>query len=105
LNFASDLVVLQAVPLCDEELLSVSGTTLALTIDTPVLGESLSWNALESCMVEMSHQVPARALALVLQDAQERLIEAVCGRRWTPVAGAVVPFACPGVRDSGRVCA
>jgi hypothetical protein len=74
----------------------VSGTTLALTIDTPVLGESLSWNALESCMVDMSHQVPARALALVLEDAQERLIEAVCGRRWTPVPGEGVPFACPG---------
>ena len=74
----------------------MSGTTLALTIDTPVLGESLSWNALESCMVDMSHQVPARALALALEDAQERLIEAVCGRRWRPVPGAGVPFACPG---------
>lgn len=67
-----------------------------MTIDALVLGESLSWNVLESCMVDMSHEVPALALALVLEDAQERLIEAVCGRRWMPVPGVVVPFACPG---------
>jgi len=42
----------------------VSGTTLALAIETPELGESLSWNALESLVVAMSHEVPARALAL-----------------------------------------
>jgi hypothetical protein len=57
----------------------VSGTKLALTIDTPELGGSLSWNALESLMVAMSHQLPARALALALEDAQERLAEAACG--------------------------
>jgi hypothetical protein len=65
-------------------------------IETPDLGASPSWNALESLMVDMSHQVPARALALALEDAQERLVEAVCGPRWMPVPGGVVPFACPG---------
>lgn len=74
----------------------MSGTTLALTIDTPVLGESLSWNALESLVVAMSHEVPARALALALEDAQERLIEAACGPRWMPVRGLTAPFVCPG---------
>ena len=44
----------------------------------------------------MSHEVPARALALVLEDAQERLIEAACGPRWTPVRGLTAPFGCPG---------
>ena len=74
----------------------MSGTTLALTIDTPRLGESLSWNALESLVVAMSHEVPARALALALEDAQERLVEAVCGPRWMPAPGVAAPLGCPG---------
>ena len=71
-------------------------TRLALTIDTPELGESLSWNALESLMVAMSHQLPAQALAMALEDAQERLVEAACGPRWMPVRGLVAPFGCTG---------
>ena len=74
----------------------MSGTTLALAIETPELGESLSWNALESLVVAMSHEVPARALALVLNDAQERLVLEACGPRWAPVRGLSAPFACPG---------
>ena len=74
----------------------MSGTKLALTIDTPELSGSLSWNALESLMVAMSHQLPARALALALEDAQERLVEAACGPRWMPVRGLVAPFTCTG---------
>jgi len=38
----------------------VSDTKLALLIDTPELSGSLSWNALESLMVAMSHQLPAQ---------------------------------------------
>ena len=71
-------------------------TKLALTVDTPDLDGSLSWNALESLMVAMSHQLPAQALAMALGDAQERLVEAACGPRWMPVRGLVAPFACTG---------
>src|SRR5674536_402409 len=58
--------------------------------------QSLSWNALESLVVGMSHEVPARALALALDDAQERLLQEACGPRWAPVRGLLAPFAFPG---------
>ena len=74
----------------------MSDTKLALTIDTPELGGSLSWHALESLMVAMSHQLPAQALAMALEDAQEQLVEAACGPRWMPVRGLVAPFGCTG---------
>src|SRR5664280_2315809 len=74
----------------------MSTSTVALTIEMPPLDASLSWNALESLVVGMSHEVPARALALALDDAQERLLQEACGPRWAPVRGRLAPFACPG---------
>src|SRR5664280_534132 len=59
----------------------MSTSTVALTIEMPSLDASLSWNALESLVVGMSHEVPARALALALDDAQERLLQEACGPR------------------------
>ena len=53
----------------------MSTSTVALTIEMPSLDAYLSWNALESLVVGMSHEVPARALALALDDAQERLLQ------------------------------
>src|SRR5664280_511180 len=76
----------------------MSTSTVALTIEMPSLDASLSWNALESLVVGMSHEVPARALALALDDAQERLLQEACGPRWAPVRGRLAPFACPGCR-------
>src|SRR5674536_337811 len=67
----------------------MSTSTVALTIEMPSLDASLSWNALESLVVGMSHDVPARALALALDDAQERLLQEACGPRWAPVRGPV----------------
>src|SRR5664279_1176734 len=57
----------------------MSTSTVALTIEMPSLDASLSWNALESLVVGMSHEVPARALALALDDAQERLLLVILG--------------------------
>src|SRR5450759_2779563 len=74
----------------------MSTSTVALTIEMPSLDASLSWNALESLVVGMSHEVPARALALALDDAQERLLQEACGPRWAPGRGLLAPFACPG---------
>src|SRR5664280_1462355 len=74
----------------------MSTSTVALTIEIPSLDASLSWNALESLVVGMSHEVPARALALALDDAQERLLQEACGPRWAPVRCLLAPFACPG---------
>lgn len=31
-----------------------------------------------------------------VKQAQERLIDGVCGPRWAPVRGLAAPFACPG---------
>jgi len=73
----------------------VSSTTLALTIEMPPLDAS-SWEMFESLAVQMSREVPSRALAEALHEAQERLIDSVCGPRWAPVRGLAAPFACPG---------
>ena len=52
-----------------------------------------------------------RALEEALADAQERLIDSVCGPRWAPVRGRAAPFACPRcelaedfVRKGKRTC-
>jgi hypothetical protein len=84
-----------------EGFLSVSGMRLALTVDLPVLDRKMSWAQLESLMVELGHRAPAGVLALVLDEAQEALVEQVCGPRWAPHArdgdeGQPTPFACPG---------
>src|SRR5664280_2800647 len=64
----------------------MSTSTVALTIEMPSLDASLSWNALESLVVGLSH------------DVQERLLQEACGPRWAPVRGLLAPFACPGCR-------
>jgi hypothetical protein len=74
----------------------VSATTLALTIEMPPLVVSSSWNAFESLAVQMAKDLPRQALAEALDEAQERLIDSVCGPRWAPVRGLPAPFACPG---------
>lgn len=73
----------------------MSSTTLALTIETPTLDGSTSWNVFESLVVRMSREVPLRALSEALDDAQERLVDAVCGPRWAPVRHLPAPFVCP----------
>lgn len=52
-------------------------------------------------MVELGHRAPAEVLALVLDEAQEALVEQVCGPRWAPRVRngdeeETAPFACPG---------
>jgi hypothetical protein len=74
----------------------MSSTTLALTIETPPLGAASSWSAFESLAVQMARDLPRQALAEALDEAQERLIDGVCGPRWAPVRGLPAPFACPG---------
>jgi hypothetical protein len=75
---------------------------LALTVDLPVLDRKMSWAELEALMVELGHRAPAQVLALVLDEAQEGLVEQVCGPRRAPRAGREpgggqpAPFACPG---------
>lgn len=73
----------------------MSSTTLALTIETPLLDVMSSWNVFESLVVQMSRDLPRQALAEALDEAQERLIDSVCGPRWAPVRGLAAPFACP----------
>lgn len=64
----------------------MSATTLALTIKTPSLDGGVSWGRFEA----MAQQVPAQALAEALDQAQERLVDAVCGPKWAPVRGSDV---------------
>ncbi len=57
-------------------------------------------------MVELGHRAPAEVLALVLDEAQERLVERVCGPRRAPRArgggdGEQAPFGCPGCGARG----
>jgi hypothetical protein len=55
-----------------------------------------SWSAFESLAVQMTKEVAGVALAEALDELQERLIDSVCGPKWTPVRGLPAPFACPG---------
>lgn len=73
----------------------MSSTTLILEIETPALGAGSSWHAFEALAVAMARDVPNEALAQALFEAQERLIDAVCGPRWAPVRGREAPFRCP----------
>lgn len=70
-------------------------STVALTADLPEL-PSLSWSQLEAWAVAMRDDVPAAALAAVLEDLQARLIDQVCGPKWLPVRDVPAPFGCPG---------
>jgi hypothetical protein len=74
----------------------MSATTLSLTIESGVLDARSSWMEFESLAVQMSREVPLRALEETLSEAQERLIDSVRGLRWAPVRGLPAPFACPG---------
>jgi len=73
----------------------MSATTLMLTVEPGVLDARSSWSEFESLAVQMSREVGLRALEATLADAQERLIDSVCGPRWSPVRGLAAPFACP----------
>src|SRR5664280_1508841 len=79
----------------------MSTSTVALTIEMPSLDASLSWNALESLVVGMSHEVPARALALALDDAQERLLQEGVRAAVGAGAGPARAVRVPGVRGPG----
>jgi len=59
----------------------VSATTLDLTIKMPLLVDLSSWNAFESLAVQMAKDLPRQALAEALDEAQEQLIDSVCGPR------------------------
>ena len=89
----------------------MSGTRLALTVDLPVLDRKMTWSQVESLMVELGHRAPAEVLALVLDEAQERLVLQVCGPRRAPRAasgvgaGVPAPFACPGCGIRASSCA
>jgi hypothetical protein len=73
----------------------MSATTLMLTVEPGALDARSSWAEFESLAVQMSREVGLRALEATLADAQERLIDAVCGPRWAPVRGLAAPFGCP----------
>jgi hypothetical protein len=73
----------------------MSATTLTLTIEPGALDTRSSWSEFESLAVAMSREVPLRALEETRGDAQERLIDSVCGPRWAAVRGLPAPFGCP----------
>jgi hypothetical protein len=79
----------------------MSATTLMLTVEPGVLDTRSSWSEFESLAVQMGKELPGQALASVLADAQERLIDSVCGPRWAPVRDLAAPCGCPrcGVRE------
>jgi hypothetical protein len=72
----------------------MSVTTLALKAEVPALDEC-GWAEFESWLVAMREELPAAALAAALDEAQERLIDSVCGPKWMPTRGLAAPFACP----------
>lgn len=74
----------------------MSTTTLALTIQTPSLGALSWWHAFETLAVQMAKDLPRRPLAEALDEAQERLLDSVCGPRWASVRGLPAPFPCRG---------
>ena len=71
-------------------------TTLALTVELPELGGSLTWSQLEAWAVAMRDELPAAAVAAALEDLQDKLIDRVCGPKWLPVRDLPAPFGCPG---------
>lgn len=73
----------------------MSITTLALTADVPAFDGVCGWAEFESWLVAMREEVPAAALAAALDEAQEKLIDSVCGPKWMPTRGLSAPFACP----------
>ena len=75
----------------------MSVTTLAFTAEMPAL-EACGWAEFESWLVAMREELPAAALAASLDQAQEKLIDSVCGPKWMPTRGLPAPFACPHCR-------
>jgi len=73
----------------------MSATTLTLTVDLGVLDMRSPSPSFDLLAVQMSREVPLRTLEATLDDAQERLIDPVCGARWALVRGRAAPFACP----------
>jgi hypothetical protein len=78
-------------------------TTLAVTIETPLLDGASLWSAFESLAVQMSKDLPRQALAEALGEAQERLIDSVCGSRWAPGAWACRAVRLPEVPGEQRL--
>jgi hypothetical protein len=63
----------------------MSATTLSLTVEPGALDARSSWSEFESLAVAMSREVPLWVLEATLADAQERLIDLVCGPQWALV--------------------
>jgi len=78
----------------------MSVTTLAFTAELPALDERCGWAKFESWLVAMREELPAAALAEALDEAQEKLIDSVCGPKWMPTRGLPAPFACPRCQRS-----
>jgi len=74
----------------------VTVINLALSIDAPDLDEASMWSGFEALAVQMAEELPGAALAAALDELQERLIDQVCGPKWSPVRGLPAPFRCPG---------
>lgn len=81
MNFGPDLVGLRAIFHSSGELSVQAVTALMLTIEPGPLDARSSWMEFESLAVETSREVGLRALEETLADAQERLIDSVCGPR------------------------
>lgn len=63
------------------------------------------WRDWEAFGVAFAREAPARALALLADEVQDRMLDEVCGPRWRPVPGLEAPFGCPGCgcsRDFAR---
>ena len=79
----------------------MSATTLTLTTEPGPLDARSSWTEFESLAVQMSREVPLRALEDTLSDAQERLIDS---RAWAAVGSGAGPTSAvwvPAVRGEG----
>lgn len=74
----------------------MSVTTLTITADVPALDDArCGWAEFESWLVAMREELPVSALAEALDEAQEKLIDSVCGPKWIPTRGLPAPFLCP----------
>ncbi|MGH3983311.1 MAG: hypothetical protein ACRDST_11650 [Pseudonocardiaceae bacterium] len=73
----------------------MSATVLRLTVEPEMLDTHSCWPEARVVGGQMGRKLPGQALASVLEDAQERLIDSVCGPQWAPVRGFAAPFVCP----------
>ena len=58
------------------------------------------WQDWEAFGVAFAQEAPAQALQLLADHVQDRVLDEVCGPRWSPVRGVAAPFRCPGC-DAG----